>query len=313
MPHLSEEELREELRLLAWRLQRIPRTKDMQTIGRYSAETYLDRFGDWGTALEAAGVADRREPNLSRPRLQRHLQELGDRLGRTPTRTDLREEGDLSSWVYIDNFKSWRAVLERAGFDIVPRTSPAEATVTHNQLRTILAEIADEIGRTPSQDELDRYGDYASDIYCAAFGSWDDALQLAGLTEHSLHGAPTYSTSELLNHLRDLATRLGETPTAREMNTNGEHAVDTYRHRFGSWNNALQKAGFTSTTSASLPPADDLLTEIRRLKTEFGQPPTPAKMRQQGKYTPELYLSRFDSWNRAVEEAGYNPAHAWNR
>ncbi|WP_135855061.1 homing endonuclease associated repeat-containing protein [Halorussus salinus] len=313
MPHLSDEELIEELGVLAWRLQRLPRAKDMQTIGRYSAETYMNRFGSWVAALEAAGVADRREPNLSQPRLQRHLQDLGDELSRTPTRADLKEEGELSPWVFVDNFKSWRAALERAGFNIVPRTSPAEATVTHNRLRTFLVNIADEIGRTPSEDELDRYGDFASEIYCSAFGSWDDALQLAGLTEHSMHGAPTYSTNELLTHLRELATDLGETPTTREMNTIGKHGADTYRKRFGSWNDALEKAGLTSTRASSLPPADALLTELRQLKAELGRPPTPAEMRQQGKLNPELYLIKFGSWTHAVREAGYNSDDAWKR
>lgn len=151
MPHLSGDDLLEELRSLAWRLRRIPTTSDMQRLGRYSAETYLTRFGGWTAALDVADLADRQEPYLSRPRLLRHLREVGDEQGRTPTRADLQEAGNLSPWVYVDTFNSWHAALKQAGFDIVPRTTPAEATVTHEVLRTTLVRLADEIGRTPSK------------------------------------------------------------------------------------------------------------------------------------------------------------------
>ena len=313
MPHLSEEELCDELRDLASRLQRLPRKADMETFGRYSPETYLARFESWAAALDAAGLADRREPHIPRDQLCAHLQGLGDACGHTPTHADCREQGELSAWVYVDRFDSWHAALEAAGYDIASRTDPAATTVTHAELRMALSTLADELGRPPTQTELDTYGDYASALYTAAFGSWDDALALAGLDAQSVRGAPTYSTRTLLANLRALAAQLETSPTTREMNRHGEHSAATYQRRFGSWPAALRAAGLTPTTGDDLPSAEALIDAIQQVTTECGHPPTPAEMRRYSAYTPQTYLIRFDSWGQAIEAAGYDSAQAWDR
>ena len=48
-----------------------------------------------------------------------------------------------------------------------------------------------------------------------------------------------YSDEELINKIRDFYTQNGRIPLKREFN-----ALRIYRVRFGSWNNAVKKAGF---------------------------------------------------------------------
>jgi len=281
MAHLSNQTLREELRHLAGRLQRIPNMVDMNTFEQYSTQTYLDRFGTWENALEVTNLTCLREPNLSLNQLSTDLERLGEQLNRTPTHVDLRNHSEFSPWVYIDRFHSWRAALERARFDTTSRTDPAVETVSHGELRKALTELANTIGCTPSQDEVDKYGDYASDLYCIAFGTCNDALNLASLSTNPQKGAPTYSTTELLSHLRELTAELGQPPSAQVMNTKGEFTAGTYRHQFGSWNQALFEAGIPQTTIETLPSAKALLTEVHLLYEDLERPPAPAQMRQQ--------------------------------
>jgi len=313
MPHLSEQDLLAELRALAGRIQRIPRKKDMDEIGRYSTQTYLDRFESWQSVLQTAGLADRREPHLSRDKLRSYLREFGEPHGRTPTRAELRERGEFSPWVFSDRFSSWLAALDAAGFDITPRTTPAAATVSYRDLRTTLEKLATELGRPPSRADVDTHNDYASDLYCAAFGSWEDALRFARLPIETVRGGPTYTTETLLEHLRELSEQLERPPSVTDLQDHGEYALGTYQHRFGSWTNALRSAGLTPRDPAEqLPAKTILLKEVQDLSAESGHPPSPAAMRQEGEYLPETYLVQFESWDQVLRLADYEPKHAWS-
>lgn len=55
---------------------------------------------------------------------------------------------------------------------------------------------------------------------------------------------PQYSDEELLETLRELASKLDRTPRKKDMNEYGSHAARTYQLRFGSWNDAVRDAGF---------------------------------------------------------------------
>jgi len=52
---------------------------------------------------------------------------------------------------------------------------------------------------------------------------------------------------------------------------------------------------------------EDLLAELRRLGEELGRRPKGEDMEAKGEYGCRVYFRHFDSWNGAVEEAGYEP------
>ncbi|WP_245810711.1 homing endonuclease associated repeat-containing protein [Halorubrum halodurans] len=110
----------------------------------------------------------------------------------------------------------------------------------------------------------------------------------------------------LLQELNRLAEKLGRTPTATEMKTQGEYAPGTYENHFGSWSTALREAGFEPMQEYQVP-SEQILEEITRLATESGEPPTSAEMREQGQYSVTVAQNHFGSWNEALKAAGYNP------
>jgi hypothetical protein len=73
------------------------------------------------------------------------------------------------------------------------------------------------------------------------FGSWNKAKRLAGLVPRRLA-----TREELLGLLRDLGTRLGRVPTAKDVEANrgSMPSKSLYWHTFGSLTNALREAGF---------------------------------------------------------------------
>jgi len=104
-----------------------------------------------------------------------------------------------------------------------------------------LKEFAAELGRTPTSTEMDEDGPHTTRTYQNHFGSWNEALDEAGLTRNRDRGEPD---DHLLTAIRNLASELGEVPTARDMRGVGRYETATYFARFDSWNAALEQAGF---------------------------------------------------------------------
>lgn len=54
---------------------------------------------------------------------------------------------------------------------------------------------------------------------------------------------PSYSKEELINILKEFNIKNGRSPSQNDFDSNNFPSFITYRRRFGSWNNALKKAG----------------------------------------------------------------------
>lgn len=117
-----------------------------------------------------------------------------------------------------------------------------------------------------------------------------------------------YSTEELIDILTKLAADLGQVPTRREMDErDGTPDSGTYRRAFGSWNSALQRAGFKPTKRSQISD-DELLKALRTVAVDLGRTPTMADIRTRDDVpSASTYQSRFGSWSQAHREAGLEP------
>lgn len=132
-------------------------------------------------------------------------------------------------------------------------STPSGAKISNEELLRELERVADELGRSPKHREFrNGVGEYHSDTYTRRFGSWDTALELAGLEPPprgngggggDSGGKKRITTTELLDSLVQLAEELGDVPTWREMEELGDHCPRTYHRRFESWSEALDEAG----------------------------------------------------------------------
>jgi hypothetical protein len=112
--------------------------------------TYVNRFGSWHAALEAAGLPPNRPPMpYDREMLLETLRQLADRLGRAPVTRELVEHGLPCQATYSARFGSWEAALAEIGLQ--PRGSRLYG---RDELLSILRELAEELGHPPSQAEL---------------------------------------------------------------------------------------------------------------------------------------------------------------
>jgi hypothetical protein len=116
-----------------------------------------------------------------------------------------------------------------------------------------------------------------------------------------------YSDDDLLTELHELADELGHPPTLQDVREYSDIAATTYYNRFGSWQDALEAAGFEPRDPDSRVPKDNLLADLKRIADMHGSPPAAADMDEHGEYWASTYRRRFGSWNDAVTAAGFDP------
>jgi hypothetical protein len=177
----SEEDLIEALKKLVELLGRTPRARDADADPDVPCHsTYVNRFGSWRKALEAADIPlDPRNTGYDRETLLSHLRELAETLGRTPMHRDLKRTDGPCKPTYALHFGSWRKAVAEAGLEIRPPSKRYE----REELLEILRELTEELGHTPSMAELWEREDLPTpSTYKYRFGRWNGALREAGLT-----------------------------------------------------------------------------------------------------------------------------------
>lgn len=103
------------------------------------------------------------------------------------------------------------------------------------ELLNRLQKFASELGRPPTQNEMNDSGPHAAATYADRFGSWNQALKTAGLETgtNSPDGRPPTPEEELLADLESVAGIVEGTPSERDYSTHGEYSMKTYCKRFG--------------------------------------------------------------------------------
>lgn len=86
---------------------------------------------------------------------------------------DYREHGDHAIDTVLDRFGSWNTAKRKAGLPVTARN------VSEQELLFALLDLYDDLGRAPTEDEMDAKGPYSSTTYQRKFGSWLVALRAA--------------------------------------------------------------------------------------------------------------------------------------
>lgn len=113
---------------------------------------------------------------------------------------------------------------------------------TDEELLDELHRFVRENGRVPTAPEMSpKFGYPAAGAYVSHFGSFNNALETAGLIPVNIRG---YDDGFLISELNRFYDEKGRIPVKIDMNKeNGFPSYHTYRIRFGSLNNALVIAG----------------------------------------------------------------------
>ena len=259
----TRDDLINELQSLIEELGSAPKAPEMDDQGAYSTHEYYQEFGSWNDALDAAGI-DRRESLLN------ELERVAADIGEMPSTTQIDAHSRYSSGMYANEFGTITAAREAADFsgigapeqesqtsgsDEDPNSPPVDSTTEFSPDAGPSREVLiDEIQRLDDSDNLLPYASemdsdtvYKSYDCLQEFGSWDEALEAAGIDKRA----------RLLEELRRVRDELGRVPKMTEMNHHGRVSASMYANFFGSWTKATSlidaRERQTSKTTASDP------------------------------------------------------------
>ena len=253
----SDEELLDELRRVAdiAGSDGAPSISEFDEYSDISDSTIRRRFGSWNAGVERAGF----EPHqggttISDDELATELQQLRDEVGHAPTKAEMDAQGAYAAATYKNRFGSWTAALVETFDDVTPPLSArgsqdgAQLTpsnpdfgprVSTGDLLADLEALADDLGHSPTSEDMRKHGSHSTSTYMRRFDSWTDALEAAGLDTPDRN---KITDAELIADLHRLRDELGERPTSTDVARDGKYGLATYQRRFGSWGEAAAAA-----------------------------------------------------------------------
>jgi hypothetical protein len=205
-------------------LNRVPKTTEIPEDCEYSSNDFYNEFGNWGETLDAAGIDKEQE-------LLDDIERVAEKLGRIPKSTDMDEYGVYSGSNYSSYFDSWSTALENADL---------EETREESLLET-LRSLHERLDRLPKTTDLHDVSGVSQHDYIREFGSWDEALEAAGIDKEQY----------LIDDLQRVATEIGSKPGTTDVNQIGEYSSGMHQTYFGSWDKALEAADLSSLDTAT--------------------------------------------------------------
>lgn len=147
-----------------------------------------------------------------------------------------RVQGYPSRKTFSNHFGSFENAITESGYGLKQQLSKEEVL-------KIVANMSNELSRTPSLEELDNvFGCDARNQIRKFFKDYNELLIELNLNSNNKR----YTDEELRNAFFRFIEENGRTPIIKDfLNTNGEYpSFDTYQDRYGSWNNAFKAFGF---------------------------------------------------------------------
>ncbi|MFC6720288.1 homing endonuclease associated repeat-containing protein [Natrialbaceae archaeon GCM10025896] len=206
------------------RLGRAPKTTELPENCGYSTNDFYEEFGSWDETLQAAGINKEQD-------MLNEIQRVAEKLGRIPNTDDMNEHGAYSS--YSSYFDSWSTALEKSG---IKKEFAQNTEKEREEKIEILQSLHRRLDRPPKASELPEECEYSRYDYRTEFGSWDEALEAAGIDKKQA----------LLDDIKRIAENLGHVPNSTDMDEHGIYSYSYYSSYFGSWGEALEAADLSS-------------------------------------------------------------------
>jgi hypothetical protein len=253
-------------------------------------------------------VSDVSDESPTRDELINELTHLDETVEGYPLTTDLREGGKYTQNDYIAEFGSWEDALNAANINKKQR------------LIDEIHRVKDIVDGKPNTTDMNEYGTHSSGTYSTTFGSWDAALEAAGIDEESdsenhtqtvqpnqQDGTGTSTDSndsatesntakqEYISAIQEFAQTTDDVIKSTDFKDYSGYSVQTIGATFGSWQDALEAADVDNKSR--------LINELRRVGEKVGHQPSTTEVNRHGTVSATLYSDYFESYTEAKQQA----------
>lgn len=139
------------------------------------------------------------------------LRQVRRSLGEIPSESQYDDVGEYSSSAVRRAFGTYTAGREAAGMRSVDHRGGQNAIDPDAALEAIV-DLAGELGKTPTRNEMEEIGEYSEAPYRRLFGSWREAVRAAGFDPHQ--DGETFQVS--CEHCGEILERLVSQCTEQE-------------------------------------------------------------------------------------------------
>ncbi|MEI8203765.1 MAG: hypothetical protein WCH34_12165 [Bacteroidota bacterium] len=262
--------------------------------GRYTIRDFNDRFGSWTKSKEIAGLKVILLAKITKDDLIEDVKKVAEELKtENLTREAYLANGKYSKQLIQNMFGTWSNLAMRVGFDMTRTKKYSDSELLNN-----IIEVAAELGVNDlTLKQYKAKGLYSIEMLKKHFGSWEKAKAKAGLKKRA-----SLTKEEIQEDIRKVAESLGsEELSLIKYLKKGKFSFRIVKREFGSWAKVKDSLGLVKFGISSEEMLDDLKKVAESIKANNLIMKQYDKL---GKYKARKLLSRFGSWNKALDLAG---------
>ena len=168
-----------------------------------------------------------------------------------------------------------------------------------DELRRVAAELN---GKRLTHEKFNKFSRVYSTTVRYRFGTWKNALDMAGISETIAPRVKTLTRETVLNALRAYAKDFPNTPvTQAEIAQHLGIFRSTISNKFGKWENLLKEVGISPVPLGSRYTDEECFENIITLWTHYGRQPHFAELnRPPSKVGSKAYVLRWGGWRAAL-------------
>ncbi len=213
-----------------------------------------------------------------------------------------RRHSGLPIGIVHKHFGRWSAACAAAGVacGLAMRQDAERIRMREEACLSELRRVAGLLGRkTVTCAAFARHGAFSPFVVTGRFGTWNAALERAGLEwSAARRGMAVLTEADCVEELQRVAVLLNTAwLTAERFTAHGRFSAHRVQRACGSWRQALAKAGLGESPRArDLIPLATLARELARVAVDLGRLPTFAELARRTDYPEKAFSKPWDGY-----------------
>jgi len=179
-----------------------------------------------------------------------------------------------------------------------------------NELERVSEEYCD--GGSPTVKDMKKYGDISYATFSNRFGSWNEALKVAGFSKNAVGRGNPISSEKIIEDIKRVSEEVRGRPSYSQYQEYGNFSFPTLRTHLNSWWDALSECGFEEYRHKEYSEAynsrtiDEYISEFERVGEKLNKIPTQKDINLHSKYSLTSYQNKFDSWGEIIQKSKFS-------